>query len=261
MLRLALRILRDFPAYLWSGWGAAASVMLFVAAWDVGAQVYGVLVLPAPLEAITTLLEMLEAPDILDQVLITTARAARGVLISAVFGTALGVMAGRFATASIMSRPIVTILMGMPPIAWIVLAMLWFGLTDGTIVFTVVVSSMPIVFVGALQGTRTLEGELKEMADSFGVPPLMRLSHVYAPHIFSYIFPAWVAALGMSWKIVVMAELLAANRGVGALLATARAHLDTATALALVVVMVGSLMAIEYVLLEPIKRELEQWRT
>jgi len=98
------------------------------------------------------------------------------------------------------------------------------------------------------------------MCDSFNLPPLMKFTNLYFPHIFSYIFPAWVSALGMAWKIVIMAELLASNSGVGAMLATARAQLDTPTALALVVIMIGSLMFIEYIILEPIKREVELWR-
>ena len=179
---------------------------------------------------------------------------------SLLFGSILGLLAGFFATASMMSRPIVTILMGMPPIAWIVLAMIWFGMSDTTVIFTVVIASFPIIFVGALQGTRTIEGDLNEMADSFKVPFRMKLFDVYFPHIFSYIFPAWVSALGMSWKIVVMAELLSSNDGIGAALAIARSQLDTPTALALVVIMIGSLLLIEYLVLEPIKREVELWR-
>jgi NitT/TauT family transport system permease protein len=150
--------------------------------------------------------------------------------------------------------------MGMPPIAWIVLAMIWFGMGDATVIFTVVVASMPIVFIGALQGTRTLEDKYDEMADIFRVPPVMKFFDIYLPHIFSYVFPAWVSALGMAWKIVVMAELLATSDGLGAALATARSQLDTATVLAIVVVMVGLLMIAEYIFLEPIKREVEKWR-
>lgn len=260
MLKFFLKVIRDFPAYLWSGWGALASVLLFIAAWDLGAQHYGSLVLPTPMETFGVVIEMLKTPQVIDEILITTQRAVIGVVISVVIGSVLGLVAGLFSTASIMSRPIVTILMGMPPIAWIVLAMLWFGMTDNSIVFTIVVSSFPLVFVGALQGTRTLEGYLKEMAESFNLPPLMKFTDIYAPHIFSYIFPAWVSALGMSWKIVVMAELMAANEGVGSMLTIARSHLDTSTTLALVLVMVILLMAIEYIVLEPIKRELELWR-
>lgn len=159
-----------------------------------------------------------------------------------------------------MSRPIVTILVGMPPIAWIVLAMIWFGMGDFTVIFTVFIASFPLVFVGALQGTRTLEGDLTEMGKSFKLPLHVKLFDIYFPHIFSYIFPAWVSALGMAWKIVVMAELLSSNDGIGASLAVARSHLDTPVALALVVIMISSLMFIEYIILEPIKREVESWR-
>ncbi len=259
-MKFILKILKDFPAYLWSGWGAIASIFLFISFWDLGNQIYNDLILPSPKETFTTLFEMLKTKEVWVDINITLKRAISGFVISLVLGSILGLLAGLFITASIMSRPIVTILVGMPPIAWIVLAMIWFGLGDETVIFTVVVASFPIVFVGALQGTRTLEGDLKEMADSFNLPMHMKFFDLYFPHIFSYIFPAWVSALGMSWKIVVMAELLSTNDGIGASLAIARAHLDTPTALALVVIMIGSLLIIEYILLEPIKREVELWR-
>jgi NitT/TauT family transport system permease protein len=83
---------------------------------------------------------------------------------------------------------------------------------------------------------------------------------VYFPHVFSYLFPAWTAALGMSWKIVVMAELLSTSDGLGAALAVSRSQLDTSGALALVSILVASLLLIEYLLMEPVKREVEQWR-
>ena len=259
-MKFALKIIKDFPAFLWSGWGAIASILLFIALWDVGNQIYGDLVLPSPLETFQTLDAMLHDESIIAEIKTTLYRSSVGFGISLLFGTTLGLLAGFFATASIMSRPIVTILVGMPPIAWIVLAMIWFGMGDETVIFTVIIASFPIIFVGALQGTRTLDGDLKEMAKSFNFPWHMKFIDVYFPHIFSYVFPAWVSALGMSWKIVIMAELLATSDGIGASLATARSQLDTPTALAIVSIMIGSLMFIEYIILEPIKREVELWR-
>jgi len=259
-LKFFLKILKDFPAYIWSGWGAVASILLFMAFWDVGNQVYGNLILPSPLDTFKALTLMLQNKAVWQEINITLYRAGMGFGISLLFGSALGLLAGFFATASMMSRPIVTILVGMPPIAWIVLAMIWFGMGNETVIFTIIVASFPIIFVGALQGTRTLDGDLKEMADSFNLPWYMKFTDIYFPHIFSYIFPAWVSGLGMAWKIVIMAELLATSDGMGALLAVARSQLDTPTALALVSVMIGSLMFIEYIVLEPIKREVELWR-
>lgn len=259
-MKFALKIIKDFPAYLWSGWGAVASILLFIALWDMGGQIYGDLVLPSPLETFKTLGTMLHDENVIAEIKTTLYRASIGFGLSLLLGTALGLIAGFFATASMMSRPIVTILVGMPPIAWIVLAMIWFGMGDETVIFTVTVASFPIVFVGALQGTRTLEGDLKEMADSFKFPWYMKFFDVYFPHIFSYVFPAWVSGLGMAWKIVIMAELLATSDGIGASLAVARSQLDTPTALAIVTIMIASLMFIEYIILEPIKREVELWR-
>lgn len=259
-MKFFLKILKDFPSYLWSGWGAIASILLFIACWDLGNQIYGQLVLPSPLETFSVLIEMLKDVKLIEEAKTTLYRAFFGFGISVLFGSILGLIAGLFVTASMMSRPIVTILVGMPPIAWIVLAMIWFGMGDFTVIFTVIVASFPIVFVGALQGTRTLEGDLTEMGNSFHLPLHVKFIDIYFPHIFSYIFPAWVAALGMAWKIVVMAELLSTSDGIGAQLAVARSHLDTPTALALVVIMIGSMMFIEYLILEPIKREVESWR-
>lgn len=259
-MKFIIKLLKDFPAYLFSGWGAIASILLFIACWDIGNQVYGNLVLPSPLQTFQTLFLMLQDPEVWSEIKTTIYRSSIGFSISFLIGTTLGLLAGFFATASIMSRPIVTILVGMPPIAWIVLAMIWFGMNDQTVIFTVVVASFPIIFVGALQGTRTIEGDLKEMVDSFNLPFYQKFLNLYFPHIFSYVFPALISGLGMSWKIVVMAELLASNSGIGYSLSIARAQLDTPTALALVVIMIGTLMIIEYIILEPIKREVESWR-
>lgn len=259
-MKLFLKILKDFPAYLYSGWGSIASLCLFLALWDFGNQVYGSLVLPSPKETFTALYSLLNDEAIVEDIFITTKRALMGFLLSVVVGSILGLISGFFVTASIMSRPIVTTLFGMPPIAWIVLAMIWFGMSDMSVIFTVFIASFPIVFIGALQGTRTIEGDLKQMVDSFYLPVYMKIFDLYIPHIFSYIFPAYIAALGTSWKIVIMAELLSSSSGIGATLAVARSQLDTAMALALVTIMVAFLLLIEYLIFEPVKKEVESWR-
>ncbi len=259
-MRAFLNILKDYPAYLWSGWSSLGSIFLFFALWDVGYQAYGDFVLPSPANVLSELYRLLQDQRVLHDLYVTAMRVFWGFGFSFVIGSLLGLLAGFFATASMLSRPYATIFMGTPPIAWIVLAMIWFGLGDNTVIFTVIVASFPIIFIGALQGTRTLEGDLKEVCDSFHLPFLMKFRELYIPHIFSYIFPAWISALGMSWKIVVMAELLSTNDGLGAALGVARSQLDTPVALALVSLLIGALMLVEYGLLEPIKREVEAWR-
>lgn len=246
--------------YLWSGWGAIASLLLFCAAWELGGQYYGSLILPGPLETLQQLGRLWTDGQLWPELVISARRTLYGLLLALGVGTALGMLAGFSITASILSRPLVTLFLGMPPIAWLVLAMLWFGLGDATPVFTIFIACLPIVFAGAMQGTRTLDNQLKAVADVYRLPPLMRLTDVYLPHLASYVFPAWITALGTSWKVVVMAELLSTSDGVGAALAVTRAQLDTAGTLAWVVAVLAALLATEYLLLEPVKRHVERWR-
>ncbi|MDD2640646.1 MAG: ABC transporter permease subunit [Arcobacteraceae bacterium] len=259
-MKTLFKIIKEFPWFLYSGLGSIASILLFLALWDVGNQIYGDLFLPSPKEVLSTMFLLFEDAEFLANLTLTVQRGILGFLMALGLGTVLGLVAGYFITASVMSRPIVTILVGIPPIAWIVLAMIWFGFGDTTVMFTVVIASFPIIFVGALQGSRTIEGDLKEMMDSFHLGFIQKCKDLYFPHLFSYLFPSWVSALGMSWKIVIMAELLSANDGIGAALAVARSHLDTATALALVTTMIAVLLFVEYIILEPIKKEVESWR-
>lgn len=259
-MRLLWRLLRGMPAYVWSGWGAAASLLLFVALWEWGAHIYGPLIVPDPRTTFAALLGLFADGTAWPELAITARRALMGLALAVTVGTTLGVLAGLSMTASMMARPWVTLLLGMPPIAWLVLAMLWFGTGDGTPVFTVFIACLPVIFIGALQGTRTLDVHLKDVARAYRLPWRMRLLDVYLPHVVAYLFPAWITALGSSWKVAVMAELLATSDGVGAALAVTRSHLDMQASLAWICTVVGSLLLLEYGVLEPIKRELERWR-
>ena len=92
-MKFIIKILKDFPAYLWSGWGAIASIFLFIALWDVGNQVYGNLVLPSPLETFQTLFIMLQDDALLAEINTTLYRASVGFGISLLFGSLLGLLA------------------------------------------------------------------------------------------------------------------------------------------------------------------------
>lgn len=260
MLRLLWRVFAGLPAYVWSGWGAAASLLLLLTAWEAVAALYDPLILPDPLTAFAALWAQVEQGAAWPALWATARRALMGLALALGVGSVLGLLAGLSVTASVLSRPLVTVLLGTPPIAWLVLAMLWFGTGDGTPVFTVFVACLPVVFIGALQGTRTLDLHLKDMARAYRLPWRMRLLDVYLPHVAAYLFPAWITALGSSWKVAVMAELLATSDGVGAALAVTRSHLDMGASLAWICAVVGILLLLEYGVLEPIKRELERWR-
>ena len=74
-MKFLFKIIKDFPSYLWSGWGSIASIFLFFALWDFGNQLYGNLVLPSPKDTMITLFSMLNEPSALNDMAITIKRA------------------------------------------------------------------------------------------------------------------------------------------------------------------------------------------
>jgi NitT/TauT family transport system permease protein len=190
----------------------------------------------------------------------TAGRALEGFLVASLAGTAAGVLAGYSAATLRLARPLVTLLLGVPPIAWIVLAMIWFGSTSGMVVTTVVIAALPLAFAGAAEGVMTRDRGLDDMARVFGAGPWARFATLALRHVGAHVFPALVLALGTAFKVAVMAEVLANAGGIGGGLARARSNLDVSEALAWVLIAVTALIIVEYGLIRPVHAELERWR-
>lgn len=236
------------------------SLTIFFILWEIGYRSLGDLVLPPVLDTFYMFYTMIQNPEVLGNIAITMKRIFIGLGSSIILASILGVIAGLVRPIAYMVQPIVTIMLGMPSIAWIVLAMIWFGMGDPTVIFVVFVATFPIIFLGSFQGMQTIDHDLITMADSFKLSLKTKLLNIYFPHIFSYIFPAWLTAIGLSWKIVIMAELISSDDGMGSLLAIARSHIDTTSVMAILILMVSLLILVERLLLEPMKKRMESWR-
>ena len=246
--------------YVWSAWAGAAGLFCVAAAWQAGHEFYGSFVLPSPLETLTALSVIMREPSFAVAAGETAQRSLTGFLLAAGIGTAAGAIAGYSFAAMRLMRPVVTVILGVPPIAWIVLALIWFGSSGGTAVMTVVAAAVPISFAGGLEGVATRDRALDAMARCFGAGAWMRFRTITAPHLISYLFPAWTTTAGTAWKVTVMAELLSNSGGIGGELATARSLFDIERVMALIVVVVTFALVSEYAILQPLRDRLERWR-
>ncbi|GGC60461.1 ABC transporter permease [Marinobacter halophilus] len=240
--------------------GSLTGILLFVALWEWGSLAYGSFLLPGPRDALAAIMNFWQQGELWVAVWATTWRAMAGFALAALLGLVLGLLAGLSHTLGRALEPVSTVLLGIPPIAWIVLAILWFGSGSLAAIYTVAATTLPVTFAGAQMGARTLDHRLQEMGDVFRVPLSMRLRDFYLPHIVSYVFPALITALGVAWKVTVMAELFASEEGVGAGMALARVNLDTAGAMAWIVVVVALLLVAEHGFLRPLQKKIEPWR-
>lgn len=189
----------------------------------------------------------------------TAGHAFAGWLVAVFAGVVSGTLAGLRDEVRAALQPVAIILLGVPAIAWVVMALLWFG-GDWAVVFTIAIATAPLVFAAAVEGVRSLDGGLIRMAQVYRVPFAARLQSMYAPHMASHLFPALATTLAMAWKVAIMAELLAGAGGIGDGLAGSRARIDTAETMAWVVVVICILVVMDLGILQPLQRRLWVWR-
>jgi NitT/TauT family transport system permease protein len=241
------------------GWGVAGLALLWFA-WGWGAQAFGPFVLPRPAEAAKRLLELFGSGDATKALLATGAQALAGWLVACLVGLALALLAAASGAAEAALRPIATVLLGVPPVAWLVLALLWLGPSGGAPAFTTAVAIFPVVFVAALQGFASRDPQLDEMADVFCAPPLQRFTDVALPQLLVHLLPAMATALGLAWKVCVMSEVMSSGTGIGGRLATARAHLDLPETMAWIMLVMALVLVCDIALVAPLRGRLARQR-
>lgn len=242
-------------------WAEALGLAAFGLLWQVGATLAGPLILPSPADTFRALVGLAASGRLAAMALTTAQHTLAGFGLAFLLGGVLGTAAGLLPVLRRMLWPVVSVIQGIPQVAWILLAMFWFGTTAAaTPVFTVAVAVLPVVFAPVVEGVGTADPALLAMARAFRAPRRVLLADLYLPHLLSYLFPAATTGLGIAWKVAVMAELMTGDRGVGAGLASARVNLQTADAMAWIAVVVLMLFGVEYLLLRPLKQWLEPWR-
>lgn len=233
---------------------------LLVVVWHLAASAYNPLLLPSPSETFAELVTLAKDGDLARAARDTGGRALTGIGLAAVAGGALGLLAGHRLEAHMAVSPAVSALQVVPPIAWIVMTLIWFGTGGRAVTFTVAAVSLPMLYIAVVEGVRNCDRDLAEMARAFSAPPVARFRDLLVPQVGSYVFPALVSASGVAWKSAVMAEVLGADSGIGSGLTRARVNLNTPEVFAWVLAMVVIFLAFEYLVLRPLRARLEPWR-
>ena len=157
--------------------------------------------------------------------------------------------------------PIVTFLRPIPPIAWIPIAILWFGIGDPPSYFITAIAAFFPIFINSYAGGHSVRPEHVHAARSLGARPRALFARIYLPSAMPMIATGLRIGLGQSWMAVVTAELIAAHSGLGYMIQANRLALETGLVLVGMCV-IGLLGAGMSVLLEIFERRvLVPWKT
>jgi NitT/TauT family transport system permease protein len=225
-----------------------------VAGWALVNALYGPLVLPRPDAAVRELLRLFANGQAQSAMSATLFHSLAGWMVGCGVGLALALVGGLWTPAGLALRPVATALLGLPPVAWLVLAALWFGANGFDAGFTVAVVVAPVVFGAAIHGLDRRDPRLDEMAAGFSTPPWQQFTDILAPQMFAHFLPAAATALGMALKVCVMSEVMASGTGIGGQLAAARSNLDLTGAMAWILLVVALVLVLDLALIEPFRR-------
>jgi len=258
--RMTLRGLLAGPGWRFNVLWAAAGIGLLVLLWTAIALHLGnPVLLPTPAVVLDAFHQLLSDGYLVKDILASLKRVFVGFLIAAVVGVPLAMLLAYFAPLRRLVLPIVTLLRPIPPIAWIPIAILWFGIGDKPSFFITAIAAFFPIFLNSFFGGTSVEEQHLNAARCLGARKLALVVRIMFPSALPMIWTGLKIGLGQSWMAVVTAELIAAQSGLGYMIQMSRLNLETSHVLVGMVTIgvLGSLMALG---LESVERRVLPWK-
>lgn len=141
-------------------------------------------------------------------------------------------------------------------IGWTFLAIIWFGISDVTVVFVISMVLIPFAIINMREALANLDQERIEMSLSFSRSGWRRFRLIILPSLYPFIFATIRISFGVAWKVALTAELFGGNTGLGYMLNLARQDFDMPLVLAVIVVIIASVYSTDRWIFAPIQAHL-----
>ncbi len=189
------------------------AVLLALIIWHMASLAVGMdMLLASPVKVIGRLLTIWKEPGFFSTVFYSLVRILCGFLIAFAAGFLLAVAAGRYEVIETLLWPYIVTVKSVPVASFIILCLTWFSF-DQLTVFIAFLIAFPVIYQNILQGIKSIDGKMLEMADIFKVSWLRRFLYIYLPGIKPYVLSASSTAVGMAWKAGVAAEVIGVVSG------------------------------------------------
>jgi NitT/TauT family transport system permease protein len=229
-------------------------VLLLLVAWEISARCFSGLVIARPEDTLRALCRFLGDADFLTLHFLTSVkRVALSLTLGIAAGGSLGLLAGLAPPVRGLLDPLRRLLLSAPGVVIVMVFMLWFGMGSTMVVSLTTVMIAPIIYVNVVEGMLSVDRSLLEMARVYRFPLRLRLVGVYCAALAGPFLSGVILATGNSIRVLVLAEVLGANDGLGYMLAISRTNLDTPSLYALALLSMGIVGAVELCLLRPVR--------
>jgi NitT/TauT family transport system permease protein len=214
-------------------WYVALAVVSFgvpLAAW-LALSLGGALsayILPAPTRVVDAAIALFLRGSLLTDVGISFYRVMMGFLISAALAIPMGLLAGSFKPVEALTEPLVGFIRYLPAAAFIPLVIVWLGLGENAKIAIIFIGTFFQMVLVVADITRRVPSQLRDVSRTLGAGRLQVVRYVLAPAIFPGLLETMRVMAGWAWTYLVVAELVAANSGLGFRILKAQRFLATA---------------------------------
>lgn len=197
---------------------------------------WSVQVFPGPVIVFYGFVELLSNGSLFNHSVASLYRVTIGFYFGALLGIPLGILIGRINTAKLLLNPVIQFLRPISPLAWIPLSMLWFGIGDQPAIFLIFLSSFFPIVVATAIAVASINPIYFQVASNFNLSRTEMLTKIVIPAITPEIVTALRLTIAIAWLVVVAAEMIAVQSGLGYLI------LDSRNALRMDYVMVAMIV-------------------
>lgn len=243
-----------------AGW-LVASYAIFIVVWNIAAGALANPVLLPGFDAVVwTFFRLVGDGTLGPDIAASLQRVFVGFLIAGAIAVPLALWMSYSSAARKLVQPIITLLRPIPPIAWIPIAILWFGIGNKASFFITALAAFFPIFLNSLAGGMAVEARHIQAAKFMGARRKALLLRIFLPSALPQIWTGLKIGLGQSWMAVVTAELVAAQSGLGYMIQTNRINLETGAVL-VGMVTIGILGSVMTWFLAYVERFVLPWRT
>ena len=239
----------------------AASLLGLVLIWALAAQMMQTpRLFPGPLAVAAVLWTEAQSGGLLHHLTATMIRVAASFVLAMSLGTALGLLMGRSRLADALLDGWLVAFLNLPALVVIILAYVWFGLTEAAAIGAVAVNKIPSVVATVREGVRAMDRNLSEMAQVYQLGWWRTLTKVVLPQLLPYLLVSTRTGLSLIWKIVLVVEMLGRSDGIGFQIHTYFQLFDVARILAYSLAFIAVVQALEWGIIVPAERYVFRWR-
>lgn len=226
-----------------------ASTVVLCALWEIlSLKASSPLILPSIPAVMRDVLKLCADPNFPHDSLATFERGLIAFGVSFALSLCLGALSGVFPLFSAVLTPWMSVIKSTPVVAFILIAILWFG--SGIVpIFVAILMTLPVMAEATAQGVRSVDKKLLEMARVYRMSRPSILMNIRIPSAMPFILAGAAASFGLTWKVVIAGEILGfPESGLGSAMQTAKVHLETPRVFSLTIVAILMSVVTELIL-------------